>query len=485
VAWLRDRDARPLVRALEGKTPDLADVVAELACREVIPGAAPALRSLLAGRRGPDERVALALGTQGNPADGPRLLALLGQRPRSLDLAVAVARTGHAEAADEARSLWRPPAKVGEEGVVRSRLRELAAPRLARRLRGEVKDLARTVATPGRADAHAAAGELLNLLRALAPLGLPAPDGEPVALLAPYAGEQAFRAECWWYDDEEMNKLQKTWREAKALGERIASLQAGEAAPLAWWQAPGTRGKPRRDYLGPDERFDRVVREIASRPEDPRRGEALGVWLDLGGSPAREELGSVLALLKGDPAELPWASRDKAALFLRQHRSGNEYGWDLTEVLAWLRGRPWGLPDGLLEQDEKLAGSWDEAAARTLLLALESADPGEAQAARTVLEAWARNAPEQVPLLLDVGFRWLRPETIEPLAEGLLGALDLACLEPGEVARRVAERGWSYRWQRLMVDALRGVGDGAGAVERAVRAAGDKPRAAWLLGLLG
>src|SRR5262249_42150223 len=41
MAWLRDRDARPLARALTSDTPGLAEVLAELATREIVPGLAP------------------------------------------------------------------------------------------------------------------------------------------------------------------------------------------------------------------------------------------------------------------------------------------------------------------------------------------------------------------------------------------------------------------------------------------------------------
>ena len=87
----------------------MQQMIVELARREVIPRLAPGLRKLL-GQGEAAPKLALALGTQGDPQDGPRLLALLRRRPESLPLAAAVVRTGDAAAAEEARCSGARPA---------------------------------------------------------------------------------------------------------------------------------------------------------------------------------------------------------------------------------------------------------------------------------------------------------------------------------------------------------------------------------------
>jgi hypothetical protein len=80
-------------------------MIAALARREVIPRLAPGLRKLL-GQPGVDGGVALALGTQGDAQDGPRLLDQLRQRPDSLEAAVGVLRTAWTPTASPTATCW-------------------------------------------------------------------------------------------------------------------------------------------------------------------------------------------------------------------------------------------------------------------------------------------------------------------------------------------------------------------------------------------
>jgi hypothetical protein len=485
VAWLRDGETRPLVRALEGEIPGLADVVAELACREVVPGLAPQLRSRLEGRN-PSERFALALGTQGDPADGPRLFAILRDRPHSLDFALAVVRTGHPEAAAAARALWRPSRAVGDNALLWSRLRELGSPRLGRQLRGEIKDLAREVVTLGRDVPFETLGPLRTLLQKMALLGLPGPDAEPAVLLAPYLAEPAFRAGSWWNCDEERDEQQRIWEDVRRLDEEIARLEAGDSAPLSWWEELRARVARWTQTLR-DERFERAIRRIVVTADDPRRNEAIALWLDLAGTPKLDEMGQVLGLLHGELSGLPWSMRDTAAIALWKAPDLAHGTSRLAEALAWLHGResvktaPWPT-DGLDVFRIALA----ESPALVLLLKLESPDPDEARTARTILKAYARHPPDLLLLLLDLGFLWVQPDVIEPLAEELMGEIDVAQMGLSWLHERIVERNHSYRWQRLLLQVLRKRYEEPddSDLERKIRADKDNPRAAWLLGLL-
>jgi hypothetical protein len=485
MAWLRDREARSLVRALENDTPGVSKLVVELATREVIPGLAPALRSLAKRREVPDV-LALALGTQGQSIDGPRLVELLRHRPRSLELAVAVVRTGHAEAAEEARRLWRPIRQVPDDGLTLSRLRELASPALCRQLRRDAKDLARIIATPGHKEAGTRPGELHTVLCRIALLGQPGPDGEPAALLASYAGERAFRDECWWYEGD-IPLLQRLWEQMCILNEQMSRLEAGESEPLARWAGVRERAGALCKAALRDERLERLIRRIAADRDDPRRVQALTLWMDLAGGAGNETVGLLPGLLGDDLAPLGWPLRDRAALALGLDKDRAVIqSSSIAEMLVWLRGRSWGQADGLLEQAPQLVPKLHPESAILVLHALESSDPEEARTARAILDAHAQHAPDILLSVLDQGFLWLRPEVIEPLAEELARSLCIDELSARQVDAWLVETGHSYRWQRLLLEVVRprfAYADPEVLTSK-LRTATDNPRAAWLLGRL-
>jgi hypothetical protein len=474
MAWLRDRDARPLVRALERDTPGLVPILLELACQEVIPGLAPRLRTLLKQRDMPDV-LALALGTQGEPADGPRLLEWLRQRPHSLPVALAVVRTGHAPSAQEARRSWRPLRNLPDDPVSVSRLRELASPGTVRCLRREIKDLARAIATPGCESSIDQAGLLRTRLTTLALLGQPGPEGEPATLLAPYAAERVFREECWWYEHDGP-LLQQLWEDLRCRGEQTARLRAGEAAPLAWWAE--VRQCAASQAVLRDEPFESILLHIVADRDDPRRVEALAAWIDLVQRSDGESIALVLGLLAEDLPRLPWSIRDRAAQALA--------ATDLAGTLAWMRGRSWGQADGLLESSGQPVPRLSEQTAPIVLQALESSDPEEVRTARTVLDAHALRAPYDLLTVLDSAFFWLRPEVIEPLAEELARSLAIAELTVRQVDAWLLEPEHSYRWHRLLIEVVRPrFGDeDTTALEGSLSAATANLRAPWLLSLL-
>src|SRR5262249_52526143 len=175
-AWLRERDSRPLVRALEGERALLRATITTLATREAIPALAPGLRRRLQASRG-DGRVALALGTQGQPGDGPRLLAILEQQPDCFDLALAVVWAGHRASAERARQLWQPsgtiPQEDGPRHLLLAQWRELGSARLVRRLRRVIRDEAARIAVELQESGEAEVGTFARMVEALALLGWP------------------------------------------------------------------------------------------------------------------------------------------------------------------------------------------------------------------------------------------------------------------------------------------------------------------------
>jgi hypothetical protein len=471
IAYLRDHDSRSLVRAAGGETVGLGLVLAELACRQVIPGMAAALRSALGDACEGDDRLVLALGTQGCAADGPRLAALLGQRPRSLKRALAAVRCGCPEAAEAARVLWQPARGLPDDARAVGRLREVGSPRLARQVRGEVKDLARAVMA---GDDVEALGKLGLLLRRAALLGLAGPDGEPAALLGPYLGEPAIRAARAW--DAEVAVLQKTWQDVRDVDAQVARLRAGGAGPLAWLGALRQRVEGWPGAFR-DERLEQALTHVLARGDDPRRAEAAELWL--GGSPDGAGTGRVLALV-GDAAALPWPVRERAvsALWGHTHFGESTSGWG--EALVWLRGREWGVAGGAFEQDlrwERLNGTPAVAA----LLGLESPDPEDGRAVRGLLGWVARERPDYLLELLNLGFCWLRPEVIGPLAETLAAAVNVDRLGGEALGGMLLQEGTSWRWQRWAAGLARRQGRLRDDLEKKVQENADHPRAGWLL----
>jgi hypothetical protein len=482
MVWLRDREPRPLVRALTSDVPGLREVVIELACREVIPGVAPALRDLLAASRADALSAALALGTQADCRDGPRLLALLQERPRSLPLAVAVVRTTDNDSAEAARQLWRPLSRIPSQDVNLGQLRELASPRLARQLRGEIKDRARTLAMQGWDAPTETSVELRDLLRKVALLGYPGQDGDPAALMVPYLGERLFLEVFGWNAQVERD-LEQVWHDTCRIAAEVEKLQAGEAAPLGSWRNLRARVRDWPGYTLIDDRFSRVLRQIAARRDDPRRTEAIAILLGMDGQPEQAEVSRLLPLVSDELADLPWAMRDQAALVLWKGASFDTTS--VSEVLAWLAGRSWGQPEGLLERTGEQLGALQEIPGLALLLALESSDMGEMQAATTVLEMLARHVPENLLGMLDLAFHWLRPEVIEPVAEELAQPLAASNLTASRLMDWLAGSGRSFRWQRWALRLLQQHPDfDRDSLQRRLRTDQENPRAAWLLGMI-
>ena len=144
---------RRTIRAL-GKLWEACPALVATVLRHVsVPGFRTRLRSRLRGAEGEElDDLALALGTQGEPRDGPLLLELLGQRPDSVVLAAAVVRAGDPESSRLARSRWIPRRPDLDALLVRpliSLTREVRSPRLLRELR---RQILRAISDPARRD---------------------------------------------------------------------------------------------------------------------------------------------------------------------------------------------------------------------------------------------------------------------------------------------------------------------------------------------
>jgi hypothetical protein len=446
LTWLRDGDAAPLTRALADGDRFLARVVTRLARREVVPRLAPGLRRLLGCD---DDEVALALGTQGDPHDGPRLLARLRDRPDSLRLAVAVARCGHAASAAAARALWRPPqAHVQPLGDPKwlALARELGSPVLARALAREARRRAAALAA-GSAEADPA-----GLRRLVLGFALLAPaDGDIGALRHGLHVPGAPAAE------EALSEVWPALREAGRAGAMSEALGRGpdEArAALAWCRRarealPATE-RPLLRY----EPFERGLRRLAASGWPQERAAALDLWLELT-PPDRLAwcAAGCLALVGGDVGRLP------ADLRVRMAREcwGEPGKWlsaDHIEAgLTWLDGLPAEARDEALRAEELLARlPGRDAASRVWLLRLESPDTHRRETVEHHLRTWAQHAPLKGLLdLLDTALVWLAPGVAEPLAARLFAAvrLDSAALH-GIVDWAGAKEMGSYRLGELV-----------------------------------
>lgn len=161
--YARASDRRGLCRELV-REERIARLVVAAADVIVMPELASWLRRRLArARRDVAERTALALGNIRDPADGPRIVEVLRRWPSSIDLAVAVVRTGDPDSVAVARALWDAPDDMVNscsDVAFRRRLRELGPPDVGRRLRRRIM---RALAD-GDGDAASSALELLGQL---------------------------------------------------------------------------------------------------------------------------------------------------------------------------------------------------------------------------------------------------------------------------------------------------------------------------------
>jgi hypothetical protein len=459
IAWLRDADAAPLARALAEGSVLVRRMVIELARREGIGRLAPGLRKLL-GQTQTEAEAALALGTQGDPQDGPRLLALLRRRPDSLPIAVGVLRAGDAAAAEEARSLWRPPRDLDpvlDDADWLALARELGSRRLACGLAREIRRRAYQLATadpPEQSDGD----RLERLILRLAFLALPEPEGDVRDLLKelhqaePYRRLERFFA-------AQLAQV-PAWAKAGQVEEMADQLvRGGDDAPAAldWWlrvrETTAGEGKP----LLRHDRFERTLRRLAIRGAPEEQAAALKAWMSQTPIYLRFDLlGRWLGLFEMDLAALPGDLRRD--LVQAAWATGNVWLMpaDVETLLAWLEGLP---PEGrrqALGADPapyaQLTRSTD-GCEPTWLLRLEDAAPCAAPAAETLLEAWAQVQPDaQLLLVLDAALTWLRPEAAEPLVHRVLAALDVGRLTDADLLRLIAnETPVSYRLQQALL----------------------------------
>jgi hypothetical protein len=465
VIWLRDGDAAPLARALAQKHPLVERLIVGLARREVIPRLAPGLRKLLARGGERVEDVALALGTQGDPQDGPRLLALLRRRPESLAVAAAVVFSGDAASAEEARALWRPPRdldKVARDPFWLALARAVGSRRLARTLAREVRRCAYALVQDPYGPPYTRIKERALLLWFL---GLPGPEGDTAALMTALAQTEPYRKEDYLLRD--ILKDMAAPAEAAAVGamaDRLARGGPDALAALEWWrlrQAEAAAGKhPRLRHY----RFERRMRRLAVRGTPEEQDDALQTWLAQ--TPEGEEQGQLASRW------LPLFGPDLPRLRegLRAHLAGVCWARvrsfapseDVEDVLAWLDDlrsevrRDVVRADTAADANFSRLGQLVENAAPVWLLRLESADPRRAGAAEDLLGAWATGQPDYGLLqTLARALVWLRPDVAEPLVGRVLAEIDVTRLKDKDLLTWLtATPPRSYRLQRALLRAL-------------------------------
>jgi hypothetical protein len=469
-AWLRDREASPLLRALAEQDQLVERVIVALARREVVPQLASSLRKLLARPGADQEGIGLALGTQGEPADGPRLLALLRERPGSLKLAAAVVRTGHAVAAEEARSLWRPPRSFRSEFDDHewfALAREVGSRRLARALSREVRRQVRRYQEEqleGRSPDNDPLRAWTGLVLQLAFLALPGPEGDARALMNHIADTipaQLARSSFRYY--EEMAARLARAGAVEIWADRLE--QGGPAAleALAWWKEAHTRTvtneqvsklRPRHD------RFERAMRRLAVAGSPAERVAALDAWL------AQTPLGlqtalvtQWLALFGPERFHLPAELRLSCARICRS--GATHLTLEVLEVmLAWLEGLPAEDQRAVFLDD---AGGFPKLAILTdsdwpvWLFRLDSADPEQARPAQVLLEAWATASPDNGLLdALQEALLWLRPEVSEALVSRTFAEINATALADTDLLiwLTVEDPRRSYRIEQAVLSEL-------------------------------
>jgi hypothetical protein len=490
IAWLRDGDPAPLLRGLAEGGPDLTAIIVELARREIIPGVEIGLRRLLKAS-GPEreEAIALALGTQGDRRDGPELLARLRQRPHSLALAAAVARCGDADAAGEARSLWRPPLDLDgglQDPVWVSRAREVGSPRLARRLARQIRRSVEGLYREGDLEGVLSEFAIRDRLRQLALLGLPGPEGDPAAVMGPFLKWEPFVKACGWWPDvvPAARELLLQVQQIDGMAGLLGRSESDSLRALAWWR-DFRQGHPLRH-----EGFERGMRWLAARGTPAERAQAAELWFRYSEDGARQHLaGLFLGLFREGRAGVPEQLRhDLADVCFTPPLLQHETTTVLERFLAWREGDPMKRQAGVNCQDTGLFPTLNWSAAKLVfLLALEGAASRRALV-ESCFRTWARHDPVTLLAYLEFAPVWLPPETAEPFVGRLLKEVDparvgadtlLSYLNSPESAR-------SYLFQRLLIQILLPrlpVGEQE-KVREDLKAGTPHERARWVLELL-
>jgi hypothetical protein len=486
-AWLRDRENPPLVRALAESSPWLTAVVVELLRREVVPGTAPGLRKHL--RRPPTRHlslrdVALALGNQGEPQDGPRLLELLRQEPTSLDLAVAVVRCGNEKSAAEARQLWQPP-RDPEQSMGRrewlARARELASPRLGRGINRAVRRLLEEYLT---LDEEAVLQRVCGLLRHLSLLNLPAAGAEAQASTLAENISRQLAGSGHDYARHRIQALQRSLIAAADLAqlpEHIRQLAEGETAAqdaLAWWSQLRLATADGSQALLHDELFERAVHQLAAGSNGPTRDAALESLLDLAHESERLILGERwLAVLGEERLEIAASLRRRIVeRILPDH---NYYTNEREAKLACVETLAVAEQREVLARHIKVFSDSDDPQP-TWLTGFENGTPQRKQVLCSLLLVLAEDHPDALIEYLHLILTWLEPglgaAVVEPFVR-LLPATSLARYLSSDFPSP------RYRLQEMMIRELlhgRTEADRKAAVEQ-IKNATHTARSAWVL----
>lgn len=451
-AWLRDGNSAELARALSEDSRLVQRVIVALARRERIPRLAPGLRRLLEEDGIDEEEAGLALGTQEEPHDGSRLLARLRERPESIKLAVAVVRTGHPEAAEEARDCWRVPRNL--DAVLQDNdwwnlAREVGSRRLAHVLTRSFRRHAFLAATSDSPNLGSA------LLERLALLGLPGPGGDAGALVRSLADTEPYRRIAGHLQDMLPNLATLGSIGAiEVMADRLDRGGAGAVEVLNGWLR--MRSRQGADRLR-SERFERGIRRLAVSGTSHERSTALETWLEQMPTPARPALISHwLALFGSSFAQLPEELRLRCAQACwidAAHLSTAA----METLLTCLESLPYPRQRQVLAADPSRF-SCLSMEVPVWLLRLESPDSHSAQTIEMFLREWAALNPSDVLLdALQACLLWLRPKLAEPLIARVLAAIDVRQLKDKDLLKwkwAGASDSASYRLEQALFQEL-------------------------------
>lgn len=274
-AFLREKDGRPLVRALRRGAPFVRGIALVVTQRERVKGSVSALVALASRQGGPIPRseVLPALVRQGGPRVRDLLWRLLRREPSSLELAVALTRAGGEPWRRRAAELWQPPRDL-ERALARrdfvDTASELHSPALSRRVRNLIlRRRSRHHRDAASMDEHS----------------LESPEGHPLTKSFPRlatkedlasaraALEGGHGGGAHWYRTVYPEILAKAWRNARAQrasAERhwayVRDEAAGRLSPLGPDDDPHPHWSELRllAELGPDEWRPPFVRDSGS-----------------------------------------------------------------------------------------------------------------------------------------------------------------------------------------------------------------------------
>jgi hypothetical protein len=458
VAWLRDEDALPLARALADGSAFLPQMIVELAQREEIPRLAPGLRKLLERGEINPEEVALALGTQGDPQDGPRLLALLQRQPHSLKLAAAVMRTGHAVSAEEARLLWRPPGqfdKVLDDPAWLALAREVGSPRLLHALARTARRCAYQFATNMTSD------ELLERsVKRLAFLAPPDPPAEydAAALLQALMDTEPCRQERGHF--ECLLEKVPVFAGAARIEEVADQLTHGGPAvleALARWKELRMASATGERFLLRHAGCERGIRRLAVRGTAEERAAALEAWFGWTPTGGRGDLlASWIGLFGPGLSTFPENLRCQFVKYWWADGPGPATPDVMVTLLTWLDGLS---TTSRLEVLKTCPARWADLSwvvddSPVWLLRLEQ-DSERARSVETLLESWAAQPNDGLMRALEQVLTWLRPEVAEEVPGRVLAALDVRLLDSTVLLEWLAaDPPKSYRLQQAIVRIL-------------------------------